>query len=95
MRDIETHTEDYCSLIPLARALFSEYKPSDWLEGVMKVVEDRWFGCVDSLLDRSVMAQFIPNGIYAYVQANITFAEAYVEWVLVIIMTGHAHQGVR
>ena len=71
MRDIETHTEDYCALIPTARVLFSEYKPSDWLEGVMKVVEDRWFGCVDSLLDRSVMAQFTPS-VHHYT-VNITF----------------------
>jgi len=56
MREIETHTDDYCVLIPPARKLISEYKPSDWLEGVMKTLEDRWFGYVDSLLDRSVSA---------------------------------------
>ena len=39
----------------------------------------QWFGCVDSLLDKSVMAQFTPNGIYVNMIASITFAETYVE----------------
>ena len=56
IRSTEMHTEDYWVLIPPGRALFIEHKLRDWLEGPMKVVEDRWFGSVDNQLDRSVMA---------------------------------------
>lgn len=53
MHDIETHTEDYLVLVPEGRGIMAEYMPNDWLGGVMQALEDRWFGYVDALNERS------------------------------------------
>lgn len=52
MHDIEVHTDDYCVLVPEGRGLMAEYKPDDWLGGVMQAMEDKWYGFVDSLCER-------------------------------------------
>ena len=52
MRDIETHTEDYCVLIPPGQKLMEEYQPNDWLAAVMQTLKDKWFGYVGQLTER-------------------------------------------
>ena len=54
MQEIETHTEDYLSLVPGGRELMNEYHPNDWLGAVMQATEDRWSGYVDALCERWV-----------------------------------------
>ena len=52
MHDIETHTEEYCVLVPEGRGLMEEYTPNHWLAGVMQTLEDKWSGYVDALFER-------------------------------------------
>lgn len=52
MREMETHTEDYCVLVPKGNELMEEYQPNDWLAAVMQGTKDKWFGFVDKLCER-------------------------------------------
>ncbi len=52
MREIETHTDEYCILVPPGRQLMEEYQPSDWMANVMQQLQDKWHGYVGRLLSR-------------------------------------------
>ena len=52
MRDVESHNDEYSVLVPEGRGLMKEYQPDDWLGGIMQALHDRWFGFIDTQVDR-------------------------------------------
>ena len=55
MSEVEQHSDDYNDLIPEAKQLSAEYKPSDVLDEMMKALHDRWSKHVnEDLLGRYV-----------------------------------------
>ncbi len=52
MREVETHTEDFLSLCPVAKQLADQYKPSDVLDKMMVEIATRWDQYVKALTER-------------------------------------------
>ncbi len=54
MREVESHTEDFLSLCPVAKQLADKYKPSDVLDQMMVELTVRWEKYVKTLTKRYV-----------------------------------------